>query len=113
MPELETHIKCPRCKKEHLIGWLKNGDGTSSSFRIYICGKNIYVCGIGDTELPIEEKDYRSGYYGSKDYGIWWFRIFGYGLYLYAPWKYQGSSERYGYRKVLKFKGWRIGVLRP
>ena len=50
---------------------------------------------------------------GSKAYGIWWFRIMGYGLVLKASWTQPLFFERYGYRKFLKLFGWRIGCLTP
>ncbi len=54
-----------------------------------------------------------SRYSVNAKYGIWWFRILGYGLIMRAPWNKPLFSERYGYRKVIKFKNWRIGVLKP
>lgn len=43
--------------------------------------------------------------------GVWWFRIFGVGLILRAPWDQALFSERYGYRKYLRAFGWRVGFL--
>lgn len=49
-------------------------------------------------------------YASNKKFGVWWFRIFGYGLHLNAPWNQPLFSERNGNVKKIKFKGWRIGV---
>lgn len=50
---------------------------------------------------------------GSYSQGIWWIRVFGYGLSLKAPWDKPLFSERNGYTKVIvKFKGWRVFWLR-
>ena len=45
--------------------------------------------------------------------GIWWFRIFGYGIHwkninIYPPL----FSERYGYSKKLKIGFWYFGILK-
>lgn len=36
---------------------------------------------------------------GSREYGAWWFRIFGSGLQLKAPWSVVLFSERHGFRR--------------
>lgn len=59
------------------------------------------------------EKTYCTAYYRNPQSGVWWFRVLGYGLCLYAPWKPALFSERYGYRKMIKFRGWRVGGLKP
>lgn len=45
--------------------------------------------------------------------GIFWFRIFGKGLQLRAPWSMYLFSERYGLRKMWPpgQHNWRIGFL--
>jgi len=46
---------------------------------------------------------------GDTSPGIWWFRIFGRGLSLHAPWNRPLFSERNGYRKMLRLGfGWRV-----
>ena len=54
-----------------------------------------------------------TGLSGSWEYGTFWFRIFGYGLMLKAPWATKLFSERYGQRKFWPKDGWRIGALKP
>lgn len=52
--------------------------------------------------------------YGSILHGVWWFRLFGSGLLLRAPWDSPLFSERYGYQKPkMKFKGWRLFTIHP
>jgi len=54
-----------------------------------------------------------SGCHMSREYGIAWFRVRGYGLMIKAPWNEPLFSERYGYRKFVGLFGWRVGVLTP
>jgi hypothetical protein len=48
---------------------------------------------------------------GLVEHGVWWFRIFGRGLCLHAPWALELFSERNGYRRVVRVKRWRITYL--
>jgi hypothetical protein len=50
-------------------------------------------------------------YAGDKKYGLWWVRIFGYGLSLKAPWAKRLFSERNGYTKAITIKGWSLSYL--
>lgn len=50
-------------------------------------------------------------YYGDKKYGIWWVRVFGYGLLLKHPKTWRSFSERNGYDKFIEFRGWRLKYL--
>ena len=52
-------------------------------------------------------------YAGSRESGVWWLRMFGYGVQVKAPWNKPLFSERNGYRKFFPKRGWRIGVLKP
>lgn len=52
-------------------------------------------------------------HYYCKD-GFFWFRLFGYGLYVKDTNKHPMIfSERYGLRKTAKIKSYIIGLLKP
>lgn len=54
-----------------------------------------------------------TGWSGSYQYGVWWFRIKGYGLMLKAPWSYKMYSEVSGKRVYWPKDGWRLRILKP
>lgn len=54
-----------------------------------------------------------TGCHLSRESGIAWFRINGYGLMFKAPWNEPLFSERYGLRKFIGIRGWRVAVLAP